>query len=433
MVLVCALVVFCPLLATADQTPLQTITEELRAQLLDAKQGLELARSQAGQFERTMREALEARNKTEREAERRVAALMDEKDKVESEKIKLADDLGGAAAHVRLATHQKSAMTQELEKMYKMLSDTEQQLANLRAENAQLRARAGASASTTPSTVSASAVPLPTATSSAIGAEQTTVRVKRSGSILISRPGAAGEGMTMRTQASARKPTSPTRPTRKSPPISTAPLPASQTPAEKREAAHRTADEMLREMRKSFHPMSSTATLPSYGRSTAKARSPAPRSVSSRRTPQPASNVSTRLYSMPTKSSSKKARSRLHVRRSGSVTVTQGVGGGGGGGGGGGSGGGAGGVATAGAADVKGAKARVHVHRSGSISVSQFARGGAAREAAAAAAAAATVSTQRATPITAGGGAEHAHGDAHEHGDAPWMIGVDTARSSERR
>ena len=127
---------------------------------------------------------------------------------------------------------------------------------------------------------------------------------------------------------------------------------------------------------------------------------------------------------MPTKSSSKKTRSRLHVRRSGSVTVTQG------------DGNGATSVGTisgasGAASDIKGAKAKVHVHRSGSISVSQFAGGSSTRGAEAAAAV--RVSAQQSAPRTAGSHAEHSHGDAHAHGDAPWMIGVDETRSSERR
>jgi hypothetical protein len=77
----------------------------------------------------------------EKELNTSLNALQAKLDNAESERRRLANEVEGAAAHLRLLGMQKAAVTRELEQVYTSLSELEQQLSQSRNENERLRLR----------------------------------------------------------------------------------------------------------------------------------------------------------------------------------------------------------------------------------------------------------------------------------------------------
>ena len=77
----------------------------------------------------------------EDELRNKLNSLQEKVDNTESERRRLANEVEGAAAHLRLVGMQKAAVTRELEQVYTSLSELEQQLSDSRNENERLRLR----------------------------------------------------------------------------------------------------------------------------------------------------------------------------------------------------------------------------------------------------------------------------------------------------
>ncbi len=77
----------------------------------------------------------------EKELNNSLTALQTKLHNSESERRRLANEVEGAAAHLRLVGMQKAAVTRELEQVYTSLSELEQQLSESRNENERLRLR----------------------------------------------------------------------------------------------------------------------------------------------------------------------------------------------------------------------------------------------------------------------------------------------------
>ena len=127
---------------------------------------------------------LESERKERRGLEIKVRGL-------EEERQQLAEDMQGAAQHLRLVALQKSAVTEELEEVHAALAELERELNVSRTENDQLRRRS-ASPPPPPSSSSASSS---ASFSSSLGKESTPtsrakIHVSRTGSIAITRGGA---------------------------------------------------------------------------------------------------------------------------------------------------------------------------------------------------------------------------------------------------
>ena len=127
---------------------------------------------------------LESERKERRGLEIKVRGL-------EEERQQLAEDMQGAAQHLRLVALQKSAVTEELEEVHAALAELERELNVSSTENDQLRRRS-ASPPPPPSSSSASSS---ASFSSSLGKESTPtsrakIHVSRTGSIAITRGGA---------------------------------------------------------------------------------------------------------------------------------------------------------------------------------------------------------------------------------------------------
>lgn len=125
---------------------------------------------------------LESERKERRGLEIKVRGL-------EEERQQLAEDMQGAAQHLRLVALQKSAVTEELEEVHAALAELERELNVSRTENDQLRRRSASSPPPPPSSSSASSS---ASFSSSLGRESTPtsrakIHVSRTGSIAITR------------------------------------------------------------------------------------------------------------------------------------------------------------------------------------------------------------------------------------------------------
>ena len=144
---------------------------------------------------------LDSERKAKQQLESKITALEDERQQ-------LAQDMQGAAQHLRLVALQKSSVTHELEQVHSALAELEKQLIQSRSENDRLR---NSSHSSRRSNTSTAPLTTPSSTLHNTPTSRAKIHVSRTGSIAITRTDGAGSNSVPEAQAAAA-PTSTAQP-----------------------------------------------------------------------------------------------------------------------------------------------------------------------------------------------------------------------------